>query len=182
MDAGVGGEGAEVVGDGLEILGEAAVAAEPGEGSFNHPAARQHDEAFHVVAPLDDLEPQHGDFGDGGIDLMGMVASVGPDKLQPREAVANFFEHESRAIAVLHPGRVDDDAQRVDLAALHLLSGVVAYAAIVTAPFSADFIVWLSITAAVGLASRPRFSRKSMCRLSQIASQTPSRLKLRKML
>src|SRR5262245_22716672 len=119
-----------------------------------------------------------------------MVASVGPDRLQPREAVANFVEHESRAIAVLHPGRVDDDAHRqalgvdecVDLAALHLLSGVVAYAAIVPAPFSADFTVWLSITAAVGLASRPRFSRKSMCRLSQIALQTPSCLKLRKML
>ena len=121
---------------------------------------------------------------------MGMVASVGPDKLQPREAVANFVEHESRAITVLHPGRVDDGAhrqalgvdERVNLAALHLLSGVVAYAAVVTAPFSADFTVWLSITAAVGLASRPRVSRKSMCRLSQIASQTPSRLKLRKML
>jgi hypothetical protein len=59
---------------------------------------------------------------------------------------------------------------------------VIAYAAVVTAPFSADFTVWLSITASVGLDSRPRFSRKSMCRLSQIASQTPSRLKLRKML
>jgi sRNA-binding protein len=51
-----GDEGEEGVGEVLEILGEAAVAAEPGEGSFNHPAARQHDEALHVVAPLDDLE------------------------------------------------------------------------------------------------------------------------------
>ena len=42
----------------LEILGKAAIAAEPGEGSFNYPALRQHDEALYVVAPLDDLEPQ----------------------------------------------------------------------------------------------------------------------------
>jgi hypothetical protein len=162
----------------------------PNQEKVRSTTQRRGSTTLHVVAPLDDLKPQHGDFGDGSIDLMGMVASVGPDKLQPREAVANFVEHESRAITVLHPGRVDDDAhrqalgvdERVDLAALHLLSGVVAYTAIVTAPFSADFTVWLSITAAVGLASRPRFSRKFMCRLSQIASQTPSRLKLRKML
>ena len=121
---------------------------------------------------------------------MGMIAAIGPQKLQPWKASADFVEHEGRAIAILYPGRMDDNAhrqafginERVNLAALHFLAGVIAYSAVVTAPFSADFKDWLSMTAAVGLASRPRSSRKSMCRLSQIASQTPSRLKLRKML
>lgn len=51
--------------------------------------------------------------------------------------------------------------QRVDLATFDLLAGVVADAAIMTAPFSADLIDWLSSTAAVGLASRPLASRAS---------------------
>jgi hypothetical protein len=78
---------------------------------------------------------------------------------------------------------VDDDPHRqpfavdqgVDLAALHLLAGVVAQLAISTAPFSADLTDWLSRTAAEGLASRPIRSRNAICSSAQIASQTPSR-------
>lgn len=135
------------MGEVFEILGEAAIAAEPGEGSLDDPATRQDDKAFRMIASLDDFEPQHGDFGDGRIDLMGVVATVGPQKLEPRKAVADFVEHEGRAIVVLHPRRMDDDAhwqafgidERVDFAALHFLAGVIAYSAIMTAPFSADF-------------------------------------------
>ncbi len=78
---------------------------------------------------------------------MSVVAVVGPDEFEPGKAVADFVEHERRAITVLHAGGVDDDAQRqalridqrVNLAALHLLTGVVAGQAVMTAPFSADF-------------------------------------------
>ena len=62
----------------------------------------------------------------------------------------------------------------VESCALDLLSGVIACLAIKTAPFSAAFSVWLSMTAAVGLASRPSCSRKVMCSCSQMASHTPS--------
>ena len=35
-----------------------AGSSEPGEGALDHPAARQDDEAPHVVAPLNDLHAQ----------------------------------------------------------------------------------------------------------------------------
>jgi hypothetical protein len=70
----------------------------------------------------------------------------------------------------------------MDFAALDLLAGVVTHLVVFTAPFSADLTDWLSRTAADGLASRPTRSRKAMCNSAQIASHTPSRWKLRKML
>jgi hypothetical protein len=39
-------------------LGETPVAPEPRESSLDHSAARQDDEALHVVAPIDDLHAQ----------------------------------------------------------------------------------------------------------------------------
>jgi hypothetical protein len=85
---------------------------------------------------------------------------------------------------------MDDDQHRqpfavdqgVDFAVLDLLAGVVTDLLVITAPFSADLTDWLSRTAAEGLASRPSRSRKAMCRSAQIATQTPSRWNLRKML
>ena len=53
-----GHEGGQGFGEVLEILGKPPVAPEPGEGALDHPAERQHDKAFHVVAPLDDLHAQ----------------------------------------------------------------------------------------------------------------------------
>src|ERR1700730_5065135 len=70
----------------------------------------------------------------------------------------------------------------MNLAPLDLLPGVITYLAIKTAPFSAAFSVWLSMTAAVGLASRPSCSRKVTCSSSQMASHTPSFWNLRKIL
>jgi hypothetical protein len=52
----------------------------------------------------------------------------------------------------------------------------------VTAPFLADLTDWLSSTAAEGLASRPIRSRNAICGSAEIASYTPSRWNLRKML
>ena len=93
-------------------------------------------------------------------------------------------------IAVLDCRGMNDDAhrqpfavdQRVDFAALHLLAGVVSHLVVFAAPFSADFSDWLLRTPADGLPSGPIRSRKAMCSSAQIASQTPSRWNLRKML
>ena len=62
LDGSEGDKGGEGFGEVLEILGETPVAPEPGEGALDHPAARQHDKAFHVVAPFDDLRAQRGTF------------------------------------------------------------------------------------------------------------------------
>ena len=162
----------------------------PNQEKVRSTTQRQHDEAGHVIAPLDDLDPEVGDPGDGLIDLAGVVAAVGPDQLEPWEARADLVEDEGGAVAILGAGGVDDDAHRqtqgidqgVDLAAFHLLAGVVTHGVVFAAPFSADFSDWLSRTAALGLASRPSRSRSAVCSSAQIASQTPSRWNLRKML
>src|SRR5512134_3788429 len=62
--------------------------------------ARQHDEAGHVIAPLDDLDPEVGDLGDGLIDLAGVVAAIGPDQFEPWEARADLVEDEGGAVAI----------------------------------------------------------------------------------
>ena len=158
--------------------------------SSRDPAARRHNEAFHGVAAFDDFDAKRRNLCDRRADLVGVVSAVRPYEFEPGEAVADFVEHERRAIAVLDASRVDDDArwrtlgvdQRVNFPALHLLPGVIADQTVTATPFSALFKDWLSMAAAVGDASRSMSSRKSMCSLCQIASQTPSFWKLRKML
>ena len=152
--------------------------------------ARQDDKASQVVAALDDFEAQHRNFGDGGCDLPRVVAIVRPDQFKPGKTVTDFIEDKRRAIAVLDARGMNDGPQRqpfgvdkgMNLAPLDLLPGVITYLAIKTAPFSAAFSVWLSMTAAVGLASRPSCSRKVTCSSSQMASHTPSFWNLRKIL
>ncbi len=102
----------------------------------------------------------------------------------------DLVEDQPGTVAVLDGGGVDDDPHRqslgidqgVDLAAFHLLAGVVTHCVVFAAPFSADFSDWLSRTAAEGLASRPIRSRNATCNSAQIASHVPSRWNLRKML
>jgi hypothetical protein len=72
LAAGEGNEGGQDFGEILEVLGETPVSAEPGEGALDHTAAGQDDEAFHIIAALDDLHAQDGHFGHGGFDLLGV--------------------------------------------------------------------------------------------------------------
>jgi hypothetical protein len=122
--------------------------------------------------------------------LPRVVAAIGPDQFEPREAAAYLVEHQTGPVAVLHRSGMNDDPHRqpvavdqgVDFAALDLLAGVITHLVVFAAPFSADLSDWLSRTAAEGLASRPMRSRKAICSSAQIASQMPSRWNLRKML
>ena len=90
------------------ILGDAAVTSKPRESSLDHPATRQDDEAFQVITTLDDLEAQHGNFGDGGFDLPRVVAIIRPDQFEPRETIADFVKNEGRPITILNTRRVND--------------------------------------------------------------------------
>jgi hypothetical protein len=60
-------------GEVLEVFGKTPIPSEPGKGTLHHPAARQYDEAPHVVAPLDDLPVQQRHLRDGRLHLPGMV-------------------------------------------------------------------------------------------------------------
>ena len=152
----------------LEVARQAAVAADPGNGALHNPALRQHDEAV-PVAPAHDLQGPGAGAGHGGRHLRSLVPGVADDPLEEGELPPRLPQQRLGAIAVLHIGRVDHDAeqqaqrvgQQVALAADDLLARVVAGRIERAAPFCAAFAVWLSMMAVVGLASRPAASRTS---------------------
>ena len=152
----------------LVVSGEAAAAADPGEGSFHDPTFRQHDEAV-LVAAADDLKLPATGAGDGGLHLLPLVAGVADDALDEGEAASRLFKERLRTVAILDAGRVNVDGEQqaervgqdVALAADHLLAGIVAGRIKRSPPLTAPFAVWLSMIAVVGLASRPACSRTS---------------------
>src|SRR5690606_18670420 len=116
------------LGEALDVTGEAAVDASPGEGALDDPALGLDDEAG--VGALDDLD---GTRRSGG-DARPLVAGVREDALNEREAPGDPLENQRRAVAILHAGGTDLDAQhqakgvgdQVSLAALDPLSRVVS--------------------------------------------------------
>ena len=73
---------------GLKVFGEAAVAVEPSEGSFDHPAARQ-DTRAGTIGPFDDLDSPPAVSGQCRGQLIAGIAAVGKDMAQPREQIAD---------------------------------------------------------------------------------------------
>ncbi len=152
----------------LEVAGEAPVAADPSEGTLDDPALGQHLEAWHVVA-LDDLETPGAGLGDGCRDLRPLIAAIGEDHLDEWEPSAGAAQQLVGAIAILHVAWMhhdaEDQAERVDhdvaLAAGDLLARIEALTIDRGPPFCAALALWLSITAADGLASRPAWSRSA---------------------
>lgn len=142
------------------IPGQPPTSIEPRNRSFDDPSFGQHDEGVQFVA-LDDLNRPGATRGGSLCRVRSLVARVCEDAQNEREQGAcSFVEHESRAIAILHMGGMNGGAQqqaervyeKMALFALDLLSCVVAMR-IVRPPFSALFTLWLSMMAAVGLAS-----------------------------
>ena len=92
-----------------------------------------------------------------------LIARIGKDAQNERkQGTRAFVEDERDTVAILNAGRMNDSAQqqtervyeKVALLALDLLSGIVAMRIDVRPPFSALFTLWLSMIAALGLASR----------------------------
>lgn len=103
-----GGDGSRVA---LEVAGQSAVAADPGKGALDDPALGQDDKAMGIAA-LDDLQgPGTGLGGDLG-HLWPLVAGVGEDAFDERKGSPRGAQHVARAIAILHVGGVDGDAQQ----------------------------------------------------------------------
>jgi hypothetical protein len=95
----------------LEVAGQSAVAADPGQGSFDDPAFGQDDEAVQFIA-FDDLQLPGAGLCDGGGRLRPLVAGVGEDAFDEREhAPGATIENQSRTVPVLHVGRMNDDIQ-----------------------------------------------------------------------
>jgi len=96
-----------------------------------------------------------------------LITAIGKKFLQEREHSEQCPENQHPAVAVLNVRRmhhgVEHKAYRINedrsFLALDLLARVVAVRVNFGPPFSALFTLWLSITPAVGLASRPIFSR-----------------------
>lgn len=96
-----------------------------------------------------------------------LIASIRKDRFDERKSPARVSENQPRSVAILHTVGMDDDvqqeAERVDkdmaLAARDFLAGIEALRIERRAPFEAALALWLSMIAAVGLASRPAASR-----------------------
>lgn len=110
-----------------------------------------------------------------------MVIAVRPDEFEPRKPTTDAIEDKGGTVPILHTCRMHDDPHRqalsvdkgMQLAPLHLLGGIVADRVVLTAPFPADFSVWLSIIAAEGLALRSSRSHSASVRL--LGNPSPSR-------
>ena len=109
-DHGEAEEGGDGSGIALEVAGEAAVAADPGKGALDDPAFGQDDEAMGIAA-LDDLQSPRTGLGNNLGHLRPLVAGVGKDAFDEREGSPRGAQQLARAIAILHVGRVDGDAQ-----------------------------------------------------------------------
>ena len=111
-DHGQPDEGSDGAGVSLEIARQAAIAADPGQGSFNDPALRQDDKFVQFVA-LDDLDHPMAGVGSGSRGAWSLVAGIGEDALDEGEQAAGAsIENQPGPVAVLNVGGMDDDVQQ----------------------------------------------------------------------
>jgi len=101
------------------------------------------------------------------LELWTLVAAIGVELQQKRIQAEQGCHHQHAAITVLQGGRMDDGVQdqtlrvykEMALLAFDLLASVEAVGIDTAPPFSALLTLWLSMTAAVGEASRCANSR-----------------------
>lgn len=114
---------------------------------------------FHVDLSADPAQPL--------LELLPLIAAVGVKLEQERVEAEQRAHEQNAAVAILDVGGVHDGLHQqalrvhedVALLALDLFARVIARRVERGPPFSALFTLWLSMMAAVGLASRPACSR-----------------------
>jgi hypothetical protein len=180
-----GGEGDHGLGDlrqFLVVLCQAPPSTKPTECSFDHPPARHDDEARGAGDPAhDDERPAEQEAGEQ--DRQAVVDAVGEHGLEPAVQRLDPAQQVAGAVGVLDIGGMNEDAQQqaggidgdVALAPFDLLGRVIA----AWSPFSVVLTLWVSMIAAVGLASRPSCSRNMTTRWWRMASHTPAFWKAR---
>ena len=144
------------------VFAESPTPAQPGQGALHHPPAGQHLKP--VAVPIPAHHAQHPTTG--GPSPRHQPPSVGgisPDDLEPGEPVQQLDQHQLGPIPVLDVGGMNRYRREqpggihynVALAPRYLLPRVVAP----RPPFSVVFTDWLSMMAALGVASLPSLSR-----------------------
>ena len=109
------------------------------------------------------------DSGESSLENRSLIAAVCKEFFQERIHAEQGRQKQDTTVAILDIGRMNDgvkqQTQRVyenmAFLALDLLARIIAMRIDVAPPFSALFTLWLSMMAAVGLASRSPFSRHS---------------------
>src|SRR5437660_795140 len=167
-DGGEEEEGERFAVEAFPVLGQPSAAAEPSQGAFADPALGQDDEGLGLIRPLNDLDLQAGANSlHRRLESRPLIATVGEEPLQEGEGAEQGRHQHRAAVAVLDVGGVDDGVHQealgidknVALLAHDLLAGVVTRRIDAGPPFSALLTLWLSMIAAVGLASRAAASR-----------------------
>ena len=123
-----------------------------------------------MIGAFDDFsfDVRH-DFRERLLEFRPLIATVGKELLQEGIHPEQGRQQQDAAVAILDIGAMNDgveqQAQRVyenmALLALDLLARIIAMRIDAGPPFSALFTLWLSMIAAVGLASRSPCSRHS---------------------
>ena len=123
-----------------------------------------------MIGALDDFGFEAGqDFRDRLVELRPLIGRVGKQLLQERMRPEQGRKQQDAAVAILDVGGMNDGVQQqtqrvyenMALLALDLLARIIAMRIDAGPPFSALFTLWLSMMAAVGLASRSPCSRHS---------------------
>jgi hypothetical protein len=124
------------------------------------------------IAAAHNLEHPRARPGDNRLHLPPLVARIRNDPLHKGEAPSCFPQQDLGPVPVLHARGMHTDGQQqpervgqdVALAASDLLARIIPRWVERSPPLRAPRAVWLSMTAVVGLASRPAFSRTSTYR------------------
>jgi hypothetical protein len=161
----------------FEVLCQPATATKPCESTFDDPSAGQNFKALRRVGTFDDFYRPFADTLQILAQFVSGIATVGKDMAQPGIARADRSKDAAGAIAILNAGFVHDESDQVafgvgnDVALAALDFSATSSLSLFPAskprgpPLSVVFTDWLSITPAVGLASRPAASRDAMTRV-----------------
>lgn len=120
-----------------------------------------------MIRAFDDLDLPVSRCGDCRGHFRPLISSVSEDALNERKTPPRLPQQITRSVTVLNIGgqhaHAEQEAERVDedvaLAARDFLARIKALRVNFGAPFWAAFADWLSMIAALGLASRPAASR-----------------------
>ena len=149
---------------------QSLAAVEPGDGALDNPTAGKHHKSFGLIGALDDVSFElRQEFRERLMEFRSLIAAVGKQLLQERIHPEQSGKKQDTAVAILDIGGVNDGVEqqtkriykKVALLAFDLLARIKAMRIDTGPPFSALLTLWLSMMAAVGLASRSPRSRHS---------------------